>query len=80
MRYVFDKGREVVKYKIIDPAGFGDQINPLNNISTVNEAVSRFQTAYNRAIKAEEYAQNGNIRLAFEEWRKIFPRYFPAYG
>lgn len=80
VRYVFDKGREVVKYKIIDPAGFGDQINPLNNISTVNEAVSRFQTAYNRAIKAEEYAQNGNIRLAFEEWRKIFPRYFPAYG
>lgn len=80
VRYVFDKGREVVKYKIIDPAGFGDQINPLNNISTVNEAVSRFQTAYNRAIKAEEYAQNGNIRLAFEEWRKIFPRYFPTYG
>lgn len=79
VRYVFDKGREVVKYKILDPAGFGDQINPLNNISTVNDAVSRFQTGYNRALKAEEYARNGSIQLAFEEWRKIFPGYFPAY-
>jgi hypothetical protein len=79
VRYVFDKSREVVKYKIVDPAGFGDEINPLNNIATVEEAVSRFQTAYNRALKAENFARNGNIHLAFEEWRKIFPKHFPAY-
>ena len=80
VRYVFDKGRESINYKIADPAGFGDQISGLNNVSKVSDGVSRFQTAYNRAKNAEEYARAGRIALAFGEWRKIFPRYFPAYG
>lgn len=79
-RYVFDKGREKIKYKQADPAGFGGYINGLNNVSTVDEAVSRFTTAYNRAIKAEEYAKANKIPAAVEEWRKIFGDYFPAYG
>jgi hypothetical protein len=79
VRYVFDKGREIVNYKIIDPAGYGDQINPLNNVSSVDAAVSRFQTAYNRALMAEKYERAGSTEQAFEEWRKIFPNYFPSY-
>ncbi|MEI6069727.1 MAG: hypothetical protein WCP96_20505 [Methylococcaceae bacterium] len=79
-RYVFDKGREKIKYKQSDPANFGGSVNPLNNVNTVEEAVSRFTTAYNRAVKAEEYARANNIPAAFEEWRKIFGSYFPTYG
>jgi hypothetical protein len=79
VRYVFDKGREAVKYTIADPAGFGDQVRGLKGVSSVKDAQSRFETAYNRALKAEEYAAYGNIELAYEEWRKIFPNYFPAY-
>lgn len=80
VRYVFDKGREKVKFKQVDPAGYGDQINPLDNVTSVEDAVSRFTTAFNRAAKAEEYARNDKIADAYGEWRKIFGGYFPAYG
>jgi predicted nucleotidyltransferase len=80
VRFVFDKGRERIKFKQLDPAGYGDQINPLNNVTTIEDAVSRFTTAYNRAVKAEEFEQKGKIVDAYGEWRKIFGDYFPAYG
>jgi SMODS domain-containing protein len=78
--YFFDKGRTRVKTKAVDPAGFGDQINGLDGVSTVAEAVSRFDTAWARAVKAEEYERNGKTDLAVGEWIKIFGEYFPAYG
>jgi len=80
MRFFFDKGREGIKYKVHDPVDYGGQINGLRNCKTVEDAVNRFETAYNRAIKAEQYAKNGNIESAVDEWEKIFGDYFPAYG
>ncbi|MGB9898430.1 CBASS oligonucleotide cyclase [Thermanaerothrix sp.] len=80
MRYFFDKGREGIKYKVKDPVEYGGFINGLDNVYTVEEAVSRFETAYNRAKKAEEYEQGGYTEYAINEWRKIFGDYFPAYG
>jgi hypothetical protein len=80
VRFVLDKGREKVKFKQRDPAGYGDQINPLSGVTTVEDAVSRFTTAYNRSIKAEEFANNNKVEAAFGEWRKIFGDYFPTYG
>lgn len=80
VRWVLDKGREKVKFKQKDPAGFGDQINPLDAVTSVADAVSRFQTAYNRALKAEDFAAKGKIADAFGEWRKVFGDYFPSYG
>lgn len=80
MRFFFDKGREAVKFKAMDPAGFGDQVAGLRNVSTVEEAVSRFETAYARALKAEEFDRKGNVSAAVDEWIKIFGNRFPAYG
>jgi hypothetical protein len=80
MRYFFDKGREAIKYTITDPAGYGGSLSGLRNVLTVDEAVSRFQTAYGRARKAEEYAANSYIAAAVDEWKKIFGNYFPSYG
>jgi len=80
MRYFFDKGRERIKYKAQDPVSYGGKISGLRNITSQDEAVSRFETAYNRAIKAEQFARNGNIENAVNEWRKIFGDYFPAFG
>jgi hypothetical protein len=79
-RYFFDKGRERIKTKAIDPAGFGDQINGLRNASTVEEAIRRFETAYNRAVKAEDFASRENIQAAIAEWQKVFGEKFPSYG
>lgn len=80
MRYFFDKGREAIKFKVEDPTAYGHQINGLKNVSTIEEAVSKFQIAYEQTSKAEEHYRNGFIHLAVGEWRKIFGDYFPAYG
>jgi hypothetical protein len=80
VEFVLDKGREAVKFKRVDPAGFGDQVNPLDGVTTVADAVSRFETAYNRAVRARAFAANGKVIDAFGEWRKIFGNYFPSYG
>jgi hypothetical protein len=80
MRYFFDKGRERIKRKATDPAGFGDQINPLAGVRNVADAVTRFDTAYKRALSAEAYENAGKTPSAVAEWGKIFGGYFPSYG
>lgn len=78
-RFVLDKGRELVKLKMIDPSDLGDQVAGLAGAHTVADAVSRFETAYSRAIRAEGLAQDGDIAGAFSEWRKVFGDYSPSY-
>jgi len=79
IRYFFDKGRELIPYIIKDPA-FGDPVQGFDTVGTSEDAISRFTTAYNRALKAEEYAEKGYIADAIGEWRKILGDYFPTYG
>lgn len=81
VRYFFDKGRDYVTKQNPDPAGYkGDVGAYLNTQSKIDNAANRFQTAYNRAIKAEDYADRYHTHDAINEWRKIFGNYFPAYG
>lgn len=81
VRYVFDKGTSYIKQKNPDPAGYGDDVGSyLNTNEKVSHAISCFETAYKRAIKAEEYAKRGNIAEAVNTWIKIFGNYFPSYG
>jgi len=81
VRYFFDKGRSYVKQKNPDPAGYGGDVGSyLNTQEKVDDAVNKFETAYTRAIKAEDYANRYYIEDAINMWRKIFGNYFPAYG
>lgn len=79
IRWLFDKGRETVRYTIQDPAGFGDQVRGLRGVS-VEQAVALFEGAYRKAILAEALERRGLVREAIETWRSIFGDYFPAYG
>ena len=80
-RYFFNKARDVVRQKNLDPAGYGDDIGAyLNTMPKIDDAARRFQSAYESALKAEQYASVGNIRDAVALWSKIFDGYFPAYG
>jgi hypothetical protein len=78
-RYLFDKGREAVKYKIVDPADLGGQVNGVAT-GTVADAVGRFETALSRSRKAEAFAASGKVGESVAEWSKVFGAYFPAYG
>ena len=81
VRYFFDKGREYVTKKNPDPAGYNADVGSyINTREKIDVAVSRFTTAYYRAIKAEAYARESKIKEAVDEWRKIFENQFPAFG
>jgi hypothetical protein len=81
VRFFFDKARFYVTKQNPDPAGYGRDVgNYINTQEKIQEASSKFQLAYERAIKAEEYASRGYIKDAIEMWIKIFGDYFPAYG
>lgn len=81
MKYFFDKGRDLISKKNPDPAGYdGDVGSYINTQDKIQEAVAKFQLAYDRAIKAEDYERRGYIEEAIEMWRRIFGGYFPAYG
>ena len=79
-RFYFDKGRALIKARNLDPAGYGDDVGRYITSDKVEEAVRRFQLSYDRAVKAEQFAANGNVRDAIDMWVKIFGDYFPAYG
>ena len=81
VRFYFDKGRALIAQKNLDPAGYGGDVGSyINTQEKIQEAVAKFELAYNRAIKAEDYASRGYIKDAVEMWIKIFGDYFPAYG
>lgn len=81
VRYVFDKARTLVTQQNADPAGYGGDVGGyLNTQEKVREAVTKLQTAYDRAIRAEESARRGMNRDAIDTWKRVFGDYFPAYG
>ncbi|MGA2331255.1 MAG: nucleotidyltransferase [Syntrophales bacterium] len=80
-RYTFHKGTDYIKKKNPDPAGYGDDVGGyLNTDDKIKDAVSRFETAYTRALKAEDLASRGNVIDAIGMWRMVFGNYFPSYG
>jgi len=80
VRFFFDKGRELVSKQNPDPAGYsGDVGSYIIGVTKIQEAVGKFQLAYERAVKAEAYEQRGQTADAMETWRMIFGDYFPAY-
>jgi len=81
MRYYFDKGRSVIAQKNMDPAGLGDDLGKyINTQQKIQEAVGKFQLAYERALEAEDLATRGRIERATETWKKVFGDCFPSYG
>lgn len=81
MRYFFDKGRTLVSQQNPDPSGYGGDIGSyINTQEKIQEAVAKFQLAYDRSVKAENYAASGYIKNAIDMWINIFGDHFPAYG
>jgi Second Messenger Oligonucleotide or Dinucleotide Synthetase domain len=81
VRFFFDKGRHLVTQKNPDPAlQVGDVGYYINSQQKVEEAASRFRTAYERAVRAEDAVRAGKISEAISIWQQIFGNYFPSYG
>ena len=81
VRFYFDKARALIRQQNPDPAGYGGDIgNYLNTTEKIEQAVSKFESAFDRAVKAEEYNRKEDNINAIDMWIKIFGNYFPAYG
>ncbi|MBW2606928.1 MAG: nucleotidyltransferase [Deltaproteobacteria bacterium] len=81
VRYFFDKARNYVTKQNPDPADYkGDVGAYLNTQQKIDNAVSRIETAYKRALKAEDYANRYQFENAINMWRQIFGNHFPSYG
>ncbi len=81
VRYVMDKARTQIRSPVYDPAGYGGNVaSYLDTYQKVSEVVNRLETAYTRAVDAEELARRGRVEQAFDKWRMIFSDYFPAYS
>lgn len=80
-RFFFDKARVLISQKNLDPSGYGGDVgNYLNTQEKIKDALDKFQLAYDRSIKAEDYARRGLVKDSIDMWIKIFGDYFPAYG
>lgn len=82
VRFFFDKARTAVAVPIPDPAGYDYSVGRyLTSQFMIDAARSRLTSAYEIAVRAEQWAANGlYIRTAVDEWRRLFPDHFPAYG
>ena len=81
LRYYFEKGISLISQKNEDPAGYGGDIGYyLNKKEIIEEAVNRFQKAYELSLRAEDLSKEGKIELAVSKLRILFDDYFPAYG
>lgn len=81
IKYFFEMAKNDVRSKNPDPAGYTPDVGAyLNTQAKIDSAVSNLTTAYNRSVKAVEFASQGKTKEAVDEWRKIFGSKFPAYG
>ncbi len=81
VRFFFDKARSMVRMQNLDPAGYGDDVGKyIDSTAKIEDAASRLDRAFNTSVRAEQEANRYNVRAAFDEWRKLFSDYMPAYG
>jgi hypothetical protein len=81
LRYFFGKAVTHITQTNPDPARYGGDVGYyLKTPDGISDAISRFTTAYNRALNAEKYGHASNAAMAISEWKKIFGDYFPSYG
>ncbi len=80
VRFFFDKARAAVRFKNLDPAGYGDDVGSYIGSQKVDEAAGKLQSALNIALLAEQHNASGRNRDAIDQWRRLFPDHFPAYG
>lgn len=63
MRFFFDKGKELITKQNPDPAGYGGDVGSyINTPAKIQEAAQKFQLAYERALKAEDYEESALLR------------------
>ena len=79
LKRVFSHLDSVELRDIRDPMGISGNISACSTQTILQSAKTKLFTAAIRAQKAYDAIINGNIRIAFEWWRKLYNGNFPSY-
>lgn len=80
VRYILDKARDYIGYKIKDPAGLGEGfVSGLNGYSN-EKILSIINRDYQKCLKAENFERLDKMEEAIKLWKEILGERFPAYG
>ena len=80
-RFFFDKARNKIRTKLVDPAGYSDDVaSHVNTEAQFQTITSHLNRAYTDAVHAELHAALGYQKFAYDKWYEIFMGYFPSYG
>jgi hypothetical protein len=71
-RYFFDTARGKLRYKLSDPSGGGGDIGEYLTGASMEKAISKMTTAFERCIQAEKAAKNGDVVGMHEEYGRVF--------
>jgi hypothetical protein len=80
VRDVFEWLLDIGLANMQDPMGISGLISPCSSDAKKENALSKLETAYGRAVKAVKAESDGNISDAFYWWNLVFDEKFPAFG
>lgn len=69
---------EIELAPMTDPVGISGYIYPCASQAQKNDALSKLETAYNRAREAREAEEKENIKEAFDWWNLLYNGNFPS--
>jgi predicted nucleotidyltransferase len=76
-RYFFDKARSELRNQLHDPAGTGSDVAAYLHGPTLDSAVSKVTSAYERCVRAETCAKGGDLAGMHKAYGQVFGDYYP---
>lgn len=77
-RYFFDKARKELRNQLGDPAGTGSDVAAYLHGTALDSAVSKVTTAYERCMRAEKAAKDGDLAGMHNAYGRVFGDYYPS--
>ncbi len=77
--YIFKYGVSKVVFQQHDPANMEVQVEGLNDINDLIDAMVLFKNSYLIAKEAIDFEKDGDIKNAIDNWNKIYPQAFPTH-
>jgi hypothetical protein len=75
--YFFKKAQTKLQEPLSDPAGTGKDVGAYLRGATLETAVSKAESAYDRCVRAEEAFSDNKFLVGHETYSKIFGNYYP---
>lgn len=77
-RYFFDKARSELRSQLHDPAGTGSDVAAYLHRTALDSAVKKIGSAYERCVRAEKSAKDGNLTSMHTAYGQVFGDYYPS--